>query len=333
MAIISQITSAIESVGRVKLLGVEPGKSANRTVMTFAGEPDDVFEAAFIAVKKASELIDMSKHKGVHPRFGATDVLPLVPLTGITMDETVAYARKLAGRIGEELDIPVYCYGNAAFYDNRKDLALVRKGEYEGLAAKISNPEWKPDFGPAVLNVKTGAIAVGARDFLVAYNINLNTPNVSEAKAIASLIREKGSLKRKGNKPTGKIIEDKKGNPVYEPGTLKCVKAIGWFIEEYGIAQISMNLTNLSVTPVHVAFEEVCRKAEELGLEVTGSELVGLIPLKYLLDAGKYFKDKFKGSTISSEAALIAIAIEALGLNDISPFNPEDKIIEYKLQG
>jgi glutamate formiminotransferase/formiminotetrahydrofolate cyclodeaminase len=331
MNIISQITSEIEKIDGVKLLDVDPGKATNRTVVTFVGEPEAVAEAAFQAVKKASELIDMSHHHGEHPRFGATDVLPLVPVSGVSMEETVAIARRLAGRIGKELKIPVYCYESAAFDTDRKNLATVREGEYEGLCDKLSKPGWKPDFGPSVFNPKTGAIAVGARDFLVAFNVNLNTTSVRRANAIAFDIREKGRVKREGDPLTGKIVKNEKGNPVIIPGSLKAVKAIGWYIEEYGIAQISMNLTNISVTPVHIAFDEVCKKAEARGIRVTGSELVGLVPLKAMLDAGRYFLKKQKRSSGVSDAGLIKIAVKTMGLDDLASFNPSEKIIEYKI--
>lgn len=332
MAIIKQITDQIESVEGVKLLDVDPGAATNRTVVTMVGTPEAVIEAAFLAVKKASEIIDMRKHKGEHPRFGATDVCPLIPISGITMEETVEYARKLAKRIGEELGISVYCYENAAQFPERKNLANCRAGEYEGLPEKLANLTWKPDFGPATFNARSGATAVGARDFLVAYNINLNTTSTRRANAIAFDIREKGRPKREGNPITGKILKDEKGNPVYIPGSLKECKAIGWFIEEYGIAQISINLTNISVTPVHVAFEEACTKAQERGIRVTGSELVGLIPLKAMIDAGKYFLNKQNRSLGISEDEIIKIAIKSLGLDDLKPFKPEEKIIEYILR-
>ncbi|MDY6801478.1 MAG: glutamate formimidoyltransferase [Bacteroidota bacterium] len=331
MDIIKQITNEIESVEGVSLLDVDPGKATNRTVVTFVGTPDEVCEAAFKAIKKASELIDMRHHKGAHPRFGATDVCPLVPVAGITMDETVEYARKLAKRIGEELNIPIYCYENAAFSDVRKNLANCRAGEYEGLKEKLSKPEWKPDFGPAEFNAKAGATAVGARDFLVAYNINLNTTSTRRANAIAFDVREKGRVKREGNKLTGKPVLDEKGNKVWIPGTLKAVKAIGWFIDEYGIAQISMNLTNISITSVHEAFDEVCKKADERGIRVTGSELVGLVPLKAMIDAGKYFLRKQNRSVGIPEKEIIKIAVKSLGLDDLYEFKPEEKIIEYKM--
>jgi glutamate formiminotransferase / formiminotetrahydrofolate cyclodeaminase len=331
LVVIGQITHEIETVDGVKLLDVDPGKATNRTVVTFVGTPDDVIEAAFRAVKKASELIDMSKHKGEHPRMGATDVCPLVPVANITMEETVEYARKLANRIGDELGIPVYCYENAAFEPKRRNLANCRSGEYEGLPQKLKKEEWKPDFGPAQFNAKSGATAVGARDFLVAYNINLNTTSTRRANAISFDVREKGRVKREGDPITGKIVTDEKGDKVFIPGTLKAVKAIGWFIEEYGIAQISMNLTNISITPVHVAFDEVVQKAAARGIRVTGSELVGLVPLKAMIDAGKYFLKKQQRSVGVSEAELIKIAVKSMGLDDLKPFHPKEKIIEYLL--
>jgi glutamate formiminotransferase/formiminotetrahydrofolate cyclodeaminase len=329
MSIIKQITDVIEAVEGVKLLDVDPGKDTNRTVVTFVGGPEEVSVAAFFAVKKASEIIDMSRHHGEHPRMGATDVCPFIPVSGITMEETVDYARKLAGRIGEELSIPVYCYENAAFMEKRRNLANCRSGEYEGLKKKLADPDWKPDFGPAIFNPKTGATAVGARDFLVAFNVNLNTTSLRRANAIAYDVREKGRPKRKGDPLTGEIVMDENNEPVMISGTLKSVKAIGWYIEEYGIAQISMNLTNISVTPVHIAFDEVCRKADDRGLRVTGSELVGLIPLKAMVDAGKYFLKKQKRSAGVSDDELIKIAIKSMGLNEIHNFNPEEKIIEF----
>jgi glutamate formiminotransferase/formiminotetrahydrofolate cyclodeaminase len=330
---IKQITAEIGAVEGVKLLDVDPGKATNRTVVTMAGEPEAVVEAAFRAVRKAAEVIDMSTHHGEHPRMGATDVCPLVPVANISMEETVEYARKLAKRIGEELQIPVYCYEYAAFTEERRNLAVIRAGEYEGLKEKLADPHWKPDFGPAAFNPRTGATVVGARDFLVAYNIYLNTTSTRRANAVAFDVRERGRVKREGDPVTGKIVRDKEGNPVMIPGSLKSVKAIGWYIEEYGIAQISMNLTNLSVTPVHVAFDEVCRRAEARGLRVTGSELVGLIPLKAMLDAGRYFLKKQRRSLGVPDSELIRIAVLSLGLNDLYEFKPEEKIIEYVLAG
>jgi len=318
MGIIKRITDVIESVDGIMLLDVDPGKDTNRTVVTFAGEPEKVAEAAFQAVKKASELIDMSKHKGAHPRMGATDVLPFVPVSGVTMDEVVEIARKTAERIGNELGIPVYCYENAAYNVSRRNLASCREGEYEGLGKKLSDPQWVPDFGPAVFNKSAGATAVGARDFLVAFNVNLNTTSVRRANAIAFDVREKG-----------RKVRDVSGNESELPGTLKKVKAIGWYIEEYGIAQISMNLIDISVTPVHKAFDEVCKKAEERGVRVTGSELVGLIPLKSMLDAGRHYLEKQKRSVGVSDSELIKIAVRSMGMSELHSFNPEEKIIEY----
>ena len=331
LAIIKQITDQIETVEGVSLLDVDPGKATNRTVVTLVGSPDEVLEAAVRAVKKASELIDMSKHTGEHPRFGATDVCPLVPVSNITMEETVDYARKLAKRIGQELGITVYCYENAALTEERRNLAVVRAGEYEALKDRLAKPEWKPDFGPAEFNPKSGATAVGARDFLVAYNVNMNTTSTRRANAIAFDVREKGRKKRGGNPLTGPIVKDENGKDVWIPGSLKCVKGIGWFIEEYGVAQISMNLTNISVTPVHLAFDEVCKKAQDRGVRVTGSELVGLIPLKAMLDAGRYFLKKQERSTGIADSEIIKIAVKSLGLDELYPFKPEEKIIEYAI--
>jgi glutamate formiminotransferase / formiminotetrahydrofolate cyclodeaminase len=330
--IIKQITDEIEKVDGVKLLDVDPGKATNRTVVTFVGEPDPVINAAFMAIKKASGIIDMSKHKGEHPRFGGTDVCPLVPIANISMEETANYARKLADRVGKELEIPVYCYENAAFTPERRNLANCRAGEYEGLPKKLEDPHWKPDFGPAKFNPRTGAIAIGARDFLVAYNVNLNTTSVRRANSVAFDIREKGRPVREGNPITGKIRKDENGNEIWIPGALKSCKAIGWFIKEYGIAQISINLTNISITPVHVAFEETSKKARERGLRVTGSELVGLIPLKAMIDAGKYFLRKQNRSAGISEEEILKIAVKSLGLDDLKPFNPKEKIIEFLLE-
>ena len=332
MAVIQQITDQIKTVEGVMLLDVDPGAATNRTVVTIAGEPEQVIEAAFRAIRKAMDVIDMSRHSGAHPRFGATDVCPLVPIANISMEETVVFAHRLGERIGKELGIPVYCYENAAKSPDRRNLANCRSGEYEGLPKKLSDPAWKPDFGPAGFLPKTGAVAVGARDFLVAYNINLNTTSTRRANAVAFDIREKGRPMREGNQVTGKIMKDEKGNQINIPGSLKACKAIGWFIEEYGIAQVSINLTNISITPVHVAFEESCKKAQERGMRVTGSELVGLAPLKVFTDAGKYFLKKQNRSVGVSEAELIKIAVKSLGLDDLKPFNPDEKIIEYVLQ-
>ncbi len=330
--IIRQITNEIESVEGVKLLNVDPGKATNRTVVTFVGHPEAVIEAAFLAIKKAGELIDMSKHKGEHPRMGATDVCPLIPIAGISMEETAEYAKKLGARVGEELNIAVYLYEAAQANKERSNLSVIRGGEYEGFFKKIKLPEWKPDFGKAEHSVKFGSTVIGARDFLVAYNINLNTTSTRRANSIAFDVREAGRVKREGNNVTGKIVNDEKGNPVNIPGSLKSVKAIGWFIEEYGIAQISMNLTNINITPVHIAFDEVCKKANERGIRVTGSELIGLVPLKSMLDAGKYFLEKQNRSTGVSEKELIKIAVKSLGLNELAPFKPEERIIEYLLK-
>ncbi|MDR0421292.1 MAG: glutamate formimidoyltransferase [Prevotellaceae bacterium] len=332
MNIIKQITNMIESVDGVTLINVDPGKATNRTVVTFVGAPEDVCEAAFRAVKKACELIDMTVHHGEHPRFGATDVLPLIPVSGITMDETAEYARNLAKRIGDELHFPVYCYEMAAFTPQRKNLANCRAGEYEGLKEKLSNPEWEPDFGPAEFVPKTGAIAVGARNFLIAYNINLNTVSVRRANAVAFDLREKGRPKRETSSPTSKKILDENGNEIRIPGLLKSVKAIGWFIEEYGIAQISMNLTDIDVTPMHIAFDKACERATERGLRVTGSELVGVVPLKAMLDAGKYFLRKQRRSTGISDDEIIKIAVKSLGLDELYNFDYRKKIIEYILE-
>lgn len=336
MAVIKQITDEIEKVEGVQLLDVDPGAATNRTVVTIVGEPEQVIEAAFAAVKKASEVIDMRHQKGEHPRFGATDVCPLVPISNITMDETVEYARKLAKRIGEELEIPIYCYENAAFEEKRRNLATCRSGEYEGLKEKLANPEWKPDFGPAEFNSKvagSGVTAIGARDFLVAFNVNLNTTSTRRANAIAFDVRERGRTLREGNPVTGKIVTDESGNPVMIPGSLKSVKAIGWFIEEYDVAQISMNLTNISITPVHIAYDEVWKKADARGIRVTGSELVGLIPLEAMLEAGRYFLRKQERSVGVDNDELVRIAIKSMGLDDLSDFNPQEKIIEYMLGG
>jgi len=330
--IIKQITNEVESVEGVRLLNVDPGKATNRTVVTFVGEPSRVIEAAFLAIKKAGELIDMSKQKGEHPRMGATDVCPLIPISNISMEETAEYARQLGKRVGEELQIPVYLYENAQPNKSRSNLSVIRAGEYEGFFKKIKLAEWAPDFGPAENDVKRGATVIGARDFLVAYNVNLNTTSTRRANAIAFDVREAGRTLREGDSVTGKIITDENGKPKSVPGSLKAVKAIGWYIEEYGIAQISMNLTNIEVTPVHVAFDEVCTKANERGIRVTGSELVGLIPLKAMLDAGKYFLRKQQRSVGVSEKELIKIAIKSMGLDELGPFVPEERIIEYLLK-
>ncbi|HDP75358.1 MAG TPA: glutamate formimidoyltransferase [Bacteroidales bacterium] len=332
MAIIKQITDEIEAIEGVKLIDVDPGKATNRTVVTFVGTPDEVIETAFRATRKAMELIDMSKHHGAHPRFGATDVCPLVPVANITMDEVVEYARKLAKRIGDELGIPVYCYEFAAFEEKRRNLANCRAGEYEGLPKKLQDPDWKPDFGPSQFLPKTGAIAVGARNFLVAYNVNLNTTSTRRANAVAFDIRERGRPKRVGNPVTGKVATDENGNEIWIPGSLKACKAIGWFIDEYGIAQVSINLTDISVTPIHIAFEEASKKAAKRGLRVTGSEIVGVVPLSAMLEAGKYFLRKQQRSLGIPDREIIKIAVKSMGLDELYTFDPDKKIIEYILE-
>ncbi len=326
--IINQITAEIETVEGVRLLNVDPGKATNRTVVTFAGTPEAVIEAAFRSIKKAGELIDMSKHKGEHPRMGATDVCPLIPLSNISLEETAKYAQKLAKRVGEELQIPVYLYEAAQTDKSRNNLSIIRAGEYEGFFKKIKEPQWKPDFGPAEFDAKRGGTVIGARDFLVAYNVNLNTTSTRRANAIAFDVREAGRTKILNGEP----VLDENGEKITIPGSLKHVKAIGWYIDEYGIAQISMNLTNINETPMHIAFDETCEKANARGIRVTGSELVGLIPLKAMTDAGKYFLKKQKRSVGVSEKELIKIAIKSLGLDELTPFNPEERIIEYMLQ-
>jgi glutamate formiminotransferase/formiminotetrahydrofolate cyclodeaminase len=332
---INEIANTVETVEGVKLLDIDPGKATNRTVITFVGQPEAVIEAAFRLIKKAAELIDMSKHSGEHPRFGATDVCPLVPISGITLEETAVYAHILGKRVGDELQIPGYFYENAAKETKRKNLANCRSGEYEGLSKKLSNPEWKPDFGPAAFNdavAKTGAIGISARDFLIAYNVNLNTTSTRRANSIAFDIREAGRVQREGNPITGKKILDENGEPLRIPGKLKAVKGIGWYIEEYGIAQISYNLTNISITSMHEAFDESCKAADERGLRVTGSELVGLVPLKAMLGAADYFLTKQQRSLGVAESEKIKIAIKSLGLDDLKPFHPQEKIIEYVLK-
>jgi glutamate formiminotransferase/formiminotetrahydrofolate cyclodeaminase len=335
MNIINQITKEIESVEGVSLIDVDPGKATNRTVVTMVGTPKEVCEAAFRAVKKAAELIDMSKHSGAHPRFGATDVCPLVPVANISMEETVGYARQLAQRIGEEAGVPVYCYEFAARTPERKNLAVCRAGEYEAVKDRIATEQWKPDFGPAEYTeavAKSGVTAVGARNFLIAYNFNLNTTSTRRANAIAFDVRERGRTKREGNPATGKVMTDEKGNPVMIPGTLKATKAIGWFIEEYGVAQISMNMTDIQVTSIHKAFDEVCAKAQARGIRVTGSELVGVVPLQAMLDAGKHYLRMQGRSTGIADREIIKIAVKSLGLDELYPFDADKKIIEYILE-
>lgn len=334
-AVIERLADVIRSAEGVRLLNVDPGKATNRTVYTFVGEPAAVVEAAFRAIREASLLIDMQHHQGEHPRFGATDVCPLVPVADITMEETVSWALKLAQRVGEELEIPVYCYEFAASTEERRSLAHCRSGEYEGLKDKLTSPDWKPDFGPSEWNghvARTGATAIGARNFLVAYNVNLNTTSVRRANAVAFDVREAGRVLREGDPVTGKIVTGEDGEPVRIPGSLKKVRAIGWFIQEYGIAQISMNLTDIMATPVHVAFDEVCEKARLRGLRVTGSELIGLVPLEAMLEAGRYFLRKQQRSTGISDAELIRIAVKSLGLDELAPFDPRKRIIEYMLE-
>lgn len=331
MTVINKITDEIRNSEGVELIDVDPGEATNRTVVTFVGTPDEVLNAAFKAVKKGKELIDMTRHSGAHPRFGATDVCPLVPVSNITMEETAEYARKLAKRIGEELQYPVYLYEKAASAPERENLANIRAGEYEALKEKLTKPQWKPDFGPAQFVPETGTTAVGARNFLVAYNINLNTTSVRRANSVAFDVREKGRIKREGDPITGKVVKDADGNPVREPGMLKKVKAIGWYIEEYGIAQISMNLTDISVTSIHEAFEAVSRSARQRGMRVTGSEIVGVVPIKAMLDAGKHFLQKQNRSLGIADSEIIKIAVKSLGLDELYPFEPDKKIIEYIL--
>ncbi len=332
---IKQITDVIEASKGVKLLDVDPGEATNRTVVTFVGEPEAVCDAAVVAIKRATELIDMRQHKGAHPRMGACDVCPLIPVSGITLEECAELARALAKRIAEELNVPTYCYEAAAFTPERRNLAVCRAGEYEALPEKMMDEKRKPDFGARPFDegvAKSGATAVGARDFLVAVNYNLNTTSTRRANAIAFDVREKGRPMREGNPIVGKIMKDENGNTIMKPGTLKACKAIGWFIEEYGIAQVSMNMTNLSITPLHVAFDEVCRAAEARGVRVTGAEIVGLVPKSALVDAGRHFLRKQNRSTGLPERELVRIAIESMGLSNLKPFNPDEKVVEYILE-
>ena len=335
MEVINQITAAITSAANVRLLDVDPGEATNRTVVTFAGSPEDVVEAAFAGVKRAAELIDMRKHKGAHPRMGATDVLPLVPVSGVTLEECAEMARELAKRIATELHIPVYCYEAAAYTPERKNLAVCRQGEYEALAQRFTDPASAPDFGGEEWNESTarsGATAVGARDFLIAVNYNLNTTSTRRANAIAFDVREKGRPVREGNPIIGKIVTDENGEPLMRPGTLKGTKAIGWYIEEYGIAQVSMNITDIALTPLHIAFDEVSRAANERGIRVTGTEIVGLVPKRTLIEAGKYFLRKQHRSVGIAESEIIRIAVKSMGLDELKPFKPEEKVIEYMLE-
>ncbi len=329
--VIKQITGAIESVEGVSLLDVDPGASTNRTVVTFVGSPDAAVEAAFRGIKKASELIDMRKHKGAHPRMGATDVCPFIPVSNISWDEAIACASELGKRVGEELKIPVYFYERAAKEKARSNLSVIRAGEYEGFFEKIKQPEWKPDFGPATFNEKSGGTVIGARDFLVAYNVNLNTKSVRRANSVAFDVREQGRYKTEEGTPTGKKVLDAQGEPVRVPGMLKHVKAIGWFVKEYGIAQVSMNLTNIEQTPLHVAFDACVESAAKRGMRVTGSEIVGMVPKKCLVDAGRYFLRKQKWSEGVSEEELIDMAIRSMGLSELKPFDPKEKVIEFKI--
>ena len=333
--VIDAIVAAIEKSGGVKVLDVDPGEATNRTVVTFVGSPEAVLEAAFNGVKKAGELIDMRQHQGAHPRSGATDVLPLIPISGITLDECAELARGLAERIYNELEIPCYCYESAAFRPERKNLAVCRSGEYEALPEKMSDPQRQPDFGPGHYTeraAQAGATNVGARDFLIAVNYNLNTTSTRRANAVAFDVREKGRPMREGNPITGKVVKDENGKTVMIPGTLKGCKAIGWFIDEYGIAQVSMNITDINTTPLHVAFDEVCRAAQARGLRVTGTEIVGLVPKRTLIEAGRYFLEKQQRSTGISEEEIMKIAVKSMGLDDLKPFNPKEKVIEYLIE-
>jgi len=330
--VIRQITDAIESVDGVSLLDVDPGASTNRTVVTLVGNPDSAVEAAFRAIKKAAELIDMRKHKGAHPRMGATDVCPFIPVSNVSWEEAIASANRLAKRVGDELKIPVYLYEKAAKNESRSNLSVIRTSEYEGFFEKIRQPEWKPDFGPDIFNEKSGATVIGVRDFLVAYNVNLNTRSVRRATSIAFDVREQGRVKTEDGTPSGKPVLDGDGEPVRIPGMLRHVKAIGWFVKEYGIAQVSMNLTNIEETPLHVAFDACCESAAKRGLRVTGSEIVGMVPKKCLVDAGRYFLRKQKWSEGVSDEELIDVAIRSMGLNELRPFDPKEKVIEFKIE-
>ena len=330
--VIRQITAAIESVEGVSLLDVDPGASTNRTVVTFVGGPEAAVEAAFRGIQKAAELIDMRKHKGAHPRMGATDVCPFVPVSDVSWEEAIACAKQLGKRVAEELDIPVYLYEKAARDPSRSNLSVIRAGEYEAFFEKIKEPAWKPDFGPSAFNEKSGATAIGARNFLVAYNANLNTKAVRRANSVAFDVRENGRIKTEDGMPDGKPVLDENGEPVRIPGMLKHVKAIGWYVEEYGIAQVSMNLTNIEETPLHAAFDACNQAANKRGLRVTGSEIVGMVPKKCLVDAGRYFLRKQKWSEGASEEELIDIAIRSMGLSELKPFDPREKIIEFKME-
>ena len=330
--VIRQITTAISSVDGVSLLDVDPGASTNRTVVTFVGSPDAAVEAALRAIQKAAELIDMRKHKGAHPRMGATDVCPFIPVSNVSWEEAIACAKKLGKRVGEELKIPIYLYERAARDKARSNLSVIRAGEYEGFFEKIKDPAWKPDFGPSIFNEKSGATVIGARDFLVAYNVNLNTKAVRRANSVAFDVRENGRIKTEDGTPSGKPVLDASGEPIRIPGMLKHVKAIGWYVEEYGIAQVSMNLTNIEQTPLHVAFDACVESASKRGLRVTGSEIVGMVPKKSLVDAGRYFLRKQKCSEGASKEELIDIAVRSMGLSELKPFDPKEKVIEFKIE-
>src|SRR5437667_11943332 len=332
LEIIRQITAAIESVEGISLLDVDPGASTNRTVVTFVGSPEAAVEAAFRGIKKAAELIDMRKHKGAHPRMGATDVCPFIPVSNVSWEEAIACANQLGKRVGEELKIPVYLYEKAAKDKARSNLSVIHGGEYEGFFEKIKQAEWKPDFGPAVFNEKSGGTVIGVRDFLVAYNVNLNTKSVRRATSVAFDVREQGRVKTEDGTPSGKPMLDADGEPVRIPGMLKHVKAIGWYVEEYGIAQVSINLTNIEETPLHAAFDACNQAANKRGLRVTGSEIVGMVPKKCLVDAGKYFLRKQKWSEGASEEELVDIAIRSMALSQLKPFDPKEKIIEFKME-
>lgn len=332
---IKEITDAICTVSGIKLLDVDPGEATNRTVVTFVGEPDDVVEAAFRGIRKAAELIDMRGHHGAHPRMGATDVCPLIPVAGVTIEECAAMARKLAERVANELNIPTYCYEEAAFTPERRNLAVCRAGEYEALPEKMGSKEKGPDFGNRPFDdevARTGATTIGARNFLIAVNYNLNTTSTRRANAIAFDVREKGRPQREGGKLTGKPVKDADGKPVMIPGSLKGTKAIGWYIDEYGIAQVSMNITDIATTPLHVAFDEVCRKADARGVRVTGTEIVGLVPKSTLIDAGKYFLRKQRRSLGIPDEEIIRIAVKSMGLDELKPFDPREKVIEYMIE-
>jgi glutamate formiminotransferase / formiminotetrahydrofolate cyclodeaminase len=330
--VIRQITDTIQSVAGVSLLDVDPGASTNRTVVTFVGSPDAAVKAAFCAIKKAAELIDMRKHKGAHPRMGATDVCPFIPVSNVSWEDAIACASRLGKRVGDDLKIPVYLYEKAAKNKSRSNLSVIRAGEYEGFFEKIKQPEWKPDFGPDVFNERSGATVVGVRDFLVAYNVNLNTKSVRRANSVAFDVREQGRVKTEDGTPSGKPVLDANGDPIRIPGMLKHVKAIGWFVKEYGIAQVSMNLTNIEETPLHAAFDACCQSAATRGLRVTGSEIVGMVPKKCLVDAGRYFLRKQKWSEGVSDEELIDVAIRSMGLSELKPFDPKEKVIEFKIE-